>query len=120
MRLKKEKQNYLDYVPVKNPKFPSYRREEDNLVIVEVEHKGFYATLAQKLAKTPRVSKIELDKFGSFIWECIDGKRTVFEISQLLEQEFGKEVQPVMNRVVKYFQILRDNDFISYQEGAAK
>lgn len=115
----KQKKNYLDYVPVKNPKFPSRRREEDNLVVVEIEHKGFYASLAQKLAKTPRISQIELDKYGSFIWECIDGSRTVFEISQLLEQEYGREVQPVMNRVVKYFQILHDNKFITYKEGAS-
>lgn len=116
MALKKAKKNFLDFIPEKNPDFPSYLDEKNKTVTVMVEHRGFYAMLAQKLAKTPRISKISLDQYGSFIWGCIDGHRTIAEITQLLEDEFGGQVQPALSRVARYFQILKENLFVSLKE----
>ena len=69
-----------------------------------MENKGFYNWLAQKLFKRPRFSYIDLDEFGSFVWKQMDGKRTIY----------GDRAEPVVERLVKYFQILYRNHFIGY------
>ena len=79
-----------------------------------MQNKGFYNRLAQKLFKRPKVSYISLDEYGSFVWQQMDGKRNVYEISKLVSERFGKDAEPVVERLVKYIQILYQNKFIGY------
>ena len=44
----------------------------------------------------------------------MDGKRNVYEISKLVSERFGKEAEPLTERLVKYIQILYQNKFIGY------
>ena len=71
-------------------------------------------TIAQKIFKKPRISHIALDKYGSFVWQQMDGKRNVYDISKLVSERFGKDAEPVVERLVKYIQILYQNKFIGY------
>ena len=79
-----------------------------------MQNKGFYNRLAQKFFKRPKVSYISLDEYGSFVWQQMDGKRNVYEISKLVSERFGKDAEPVVERLVKYIQILYQNKFIGY------
>ena len=58
----------------------------DKLEIVEitVENTGFYNKVAQRLFKKPRYSFIKLDEYGSFVWQQIDGKKSIYEIGKEL------------------------------------
>ena len=109
----KKTKNYMDFVPCGNP---LYTWEEDNtgIVTVHVVNNGFYNRLAQKLFKRPRVSHIKLDEYGSFVWKQMDGKKSIYDISLLVKEKFGKEAEPVIERLVKYFRILYQNKFIGY------
>lgn len=109
----REKRNFMDFVPCCNPLY-SWDVDQKGIVTVHVVNKGFYNLLAQRLFKRPRISHIRLDEYGSFAWKQIDGRRTVYDISGLVRQSFGKEAEPVLERLVKYFQILYDNGFIGY------
>ena len=109
---KKEKKNYLDYIPICAPGFTW--EEKKGIVTIKMENKGFYNWLAQKLFKRPRFSAIDLDEFGSFVWTQMDGKRTIYEISEMVREHFGDRAEPVVERLVKYFQILYRNHFIGY------
>ena len=44
---KKNDNNYLDYIPVKNPEI-EYEEDENGKVTVYIEWKGFYHRIAQK------------------------------------------------------------------------
>lgn len=109
----KQKKNYLDFVPKKNPVF-CWELDDDGMVVILIENKGIYNRIAQKLLKKPRVSRITLEKFGSFIWRQIDGTRSVYEISGLVSEEFGEEAEPLIERLVKYLRILQNNRFILF------
>ena len=109
---KKNQENYLDYVPVISPK--NSWDVKDGTVTIHMVHRGFYAWIAQKVFQRPRVSHIDLDAMGSFIFQRIDGKCTVGEIAELVKAEFGKDAEPLYDRLVKYMQILRNNGFICY------
>ena len=109
----KQKENYLDYIPVVSPK-NSWDAKEDGKVTVHMVHKGFYHTIAQKFFGRPRVSHIDLDDQGSFVFAQIDGKRTIGEIALLVKEKFPEEDNVLYGRLIKYMQILRNNKFIYF------
>ena len=100
----RRKENYLDYVPKHNCLFQSQVNEK-GLVEITVENKGIYNRLAQLFFHRPKVSQIELERFGSFVWNCIDGKRSIFEIGKLVEKKIGAEAKPLYPRLARYCKI---------------
>ncbi len=109
----KEKKNFLDYVPCCNPLY-TWDVDKKGIVTVDVVHKGFYPFLAQKLFKRPRVSHIKLDEYGSFIWQQMDGSKTIYDIAELVKEQYGEAAEPLLDRLVEYFRILYQNKFIGY------
>lgn len=111
--MSKTKKNFMDFIPVCNP-VNTWDTDKKGIVTVHMENKGFYNRIAQKIFKRPRVSHIALDEYGSFVWQQMDGKRNVYEISKLVSAQFGEKAEPVVPRLVKYIQILYQNKFIGY------
>lgn len=112
MRKNKQPQaNYLDFIPYQNPAINSTIDDKGNVTILK-ENKGFFYFLTQKLFKKPRVSQIHLDEMGNFIWPLMDGTRTVFDIANLVKQEFGEKAEPLYNRLVTYITTLESYGFI--------
>lgn len=110
----KKQKNSMDFVPIKNSAFKYYTNDK-NLIVVEVIRNGVFDKIAQKVFKVPKKSNIELDELGSFIWNLIDGKRTIYDISVLVKEQFKDKCEPLYERLVKYFVILNDNKFITYK-----
>lgn len=108
----KKRENYLEYVPVVNPENTWDVKEDTGLVTIHMTNRGFYNRLAQRFFHTPRVSHIDLDAYGSFLWRRIDGQRTVGQLAELMKTEFGQGAEPLYDRLVKYMQILRNNRFV--------
>ena len=55
------------------------------------------------------------DAEAGFHVQQIDGKRSVGDIALLVKDKFGKEAEPLYDRLVKYMQILHNNGFIYYE-----
>lgn len=104
----------MNLKPIRNEKFSWSVKEEQ--VTLEIENKGVWNTIFQKLLKKPRVSYVHLDKMGSFIWPLLDGERTVREIGEAVEDRFGDEAKPLYERLLKYLQILESYHFISLKQ----
>lgn len=107
------KENYLDYIPAISPR-NTWDAGKNGTVTIHMVHRGFYAWIAQNFFRRPRVSHIDLDAMGSFIFRHIDGRRTVGAVALLVKAQFGTEAEPLYNRLVKYMQILHSNGFIYY------
>lgn len=107
------KDNYLDRVPEINDK--KWNVLEDGIVEVVVENKGFYNTIAQKFFHRPRFSFIKLDKYGSCVWQAIDGERTVYDIGRILEKEQEGASDKLYERLVTFFGILENNKYIRFK-----
>lgn len=112
--MKKSQENYLDYVPRHNKLFP-YQKKENGRIEVRVKNTGLMRRATQLLLRKPKYSYIELDDFGSFIWEQMDGKRSVYEIGGLVKEKFGEEAEPLYERLVTFIKILHNNKYIVYQ-----
>ena len=112
---KKKQENYLDYVPVISDK-NTWSVGENGIVTIHMVHRGFYATIAQKVFHRPRVSHIDLEERGSFIFQKIDGERTVGDLAELMREQFGPD-EALYNRLVQYMRVLHNNGFIVYKKG---
>lgn len=110
MKNKPLKQNYLEKIPTRNPNI-GWTTDEQGIVTLEIQNKGLANRLAQKLLKKPKITYIHLDENGSFVWPLIDGKRTVTDIAQLVDEHFGEKAKPLYERLVKFFQILESYNF---------
>ncbi|MCI1305669.1 MAG: PqqD family protein [Lachnospiraceae bacterium] len=111
---KQSKENYLDYVPRPNRLFQTSVNEAGHVEIL-TEHRGFYNKIAQKVFKKPRFSHIELDDLGTFIWNRMDGKKSIFEIGADVKNQFGEKAEPLYERLSKFMKILHDQHYIVYE-----
>ena len=112
---KKNNENYFEKVPVRKDIF-RFTENEEGLVTIEIDNKGFFNRLLQKIAKKPPVTYIHLDENGSFVWKAIDGKRDIIEIGKLVEEHFGDAANPVYERLVKYIAMLERSGFIEFSK----
>lgn len=103
--------NYLESVPLR-PEGLVWNKNEQDIVTLEIENKGFFNRIAQKLFKKPKISYIHLDELGSFVWLQIDSKRSITEICGLVKEHFGEKAEPVYERTAQYFKILESYNFI--------
>lgn len=116
MKRKKQPKNYLDLIPARAEGL-EWTRDDEDIVVLEVENTGVFNRIAQKLFKRPKVTKVHMEQFGSFLWPLIDGERTVKELADLLKERFGEEAEPLYPRVAKYMQIMESYHFISLVSG---
>ena len=110
---KKKSENYLERIPARKETF-RFTENKEGLVTIEIDNKGFFNRLLQKIAKKPPVTYIHLDENGSFVWKAIDGKRNIIEIGKLVEEHFGDAANPVYERLVKYIAMLERSGFIEF------
>ncbi len=108
----KNKENYLEKIPFRNPNI-AWKDENGNITI-EIENKGIFNRIAQTLFKKPKISYIHLDEFGNFIWSIIDGKSNIIELGKKVEQQFGDKAQPLYERLSQYIKTLENCGFIKF------
>jgi hypothetical protein len=60
--------------------------------------------------------RINLDKFGSAFWEECDGIKNVNLIGEKLRLEFGKEIEPIYERLNIFIAQLRKNQYIDLKD----
>ena len=89
MAKQKIDKNYLDFIPVKNPEI-KYETNDKGNITVFIRWEGFFNKIAQKFFHRPKVSSIDLDDYGSFVWNTIDDKKDIYTLSQELDAHFPK------------------------------
>lgn len=107
----KSKKNYLDYIPAKNEEF-KWETTDEKRIVINRTNNGWMERVTQVLLKRPKVTRIELEEYGTFIWPLIDGKRSVYDIAQLVKEEFGEKAEPLYDRLVAYFRSMDANKLI--------
>lgn len=111
MKTKEQKPaNLLEMIPVRNIKWDVNSQNRVVLYKPKFKWPWFQKHLLPRI-KRP-FYRVKLDDKGSFIWRHCNGVRPVGEIAELHKREFGKEVEPLLNRLTFFFQILEKNGFI--------
>lgn len=111
---KNKKENYLDKIPY-IPDSQKWEKTDDGKIVLIVFNKGIFNLLAQKIFKKPETTKIHLDEMGSFVWQIIDGSRSIFELGADVKGHFGDKSEPLYERLAQYFRMLSDYGFIRWK-----
>lgn len=104
------KVNMLDLVPKRTMKWK--RGDKVSIVVPRARNiigKHFIDALG--LRPTYRVN---LDEYGSAVWNLCDGKRTVEQIGDELKKVHGKTFEPVYERLAIFIGILKREGLIVF------
>ena len=103
-------ENLLDYAP--QPVI-LWQMDANGHVVLKLPR--FNSRLLKSLLlprmKNPHLS-IHLDVFGTWVWQEMDGKKTVAEIAKSLSVQFGDAVEPVYERLGLFINLLARRKFI--------
>lgn len=105
--------NYFDLVPIINNE-NTWIINEENIVVISADNKGLVNRLAIKYLKKPEKREIELDGYGSFVWQKINGKSTVYDIINAITEELGEEKELAAKRAAMFFEMLRLHKLINF------
>jgi len=104
--------NLWELIPVRKFEFEKSENELVTILIPKFTNKFLVQHLMPRL-KYPFI-KIKLDEIGSVVWNEIDGKKKVGEIADILEKKFGEKIQPIEERLSKFFTQLKLHQFIDF------
>ena len=80
--------------------------EVKDKIVTILEKQNFFRKLKFRI---PLYKKIKLDEYGSFIFLQIDGKKTIEEIGENLESEYGDATHPLYERLTMYLNHIHVN-----------
>lgn len=106
--------NYLEVRPIRN-----YNEtvDENNLVTVLIpKFKNRFAVKFVIPYMQHKFFKVKLDEFGSAAWLLIDKRRNVGEIAAELVKQFGEKIQPVEERLTRFFTGIYEQRLITFLE----
>lgn len=109
----KKKENFLDFVPEKASKI-TWEINAEDLIKLTIPRDGIFDKIASKVFRASNKYILDLDAHGSFVWQCIDGQSTVYDISKKIHNKFGNDAEPVIERLLTYLNILKNNEFITF------
>lgn len=107
--------NIFDLTYYRNPDL-KWHVLEDGIVELELEHKGPFAFIAQKVFRRPRISYIKLDALGSFVWSELESTHDIQTLSVAVHERFGEEAEPLLPRLGQFFNLLERYGFIRRQK----
>lgn len=110
----KRQENMLDYIPAKNEKIAT-QLSEKGLVQLLIKQDSLLRRFTRRfIMKIPETTIIDLDRYGSFIWGVIDGRKNIYGIGVLMKEHFGAEAEPLYERLCYYMKIMNSNGFVSF------
>lgn len=117
LRKKKEEQNILTMFPeLKSGYQIKGNQDPEGRVQVYVPRDSWLEKLSIRFLKQPAAICVQLDELGSYVIHLCDGKHSVEEISQSVEENFGEKASPILPRLIKFFEILETNGWITWVE----
>lgn len=87
-----------------------YEVDEENIVTIleKQDHKiqKFFRKLKFRI---PEYKKISLDEYGSYVFLQIDGNKTIKDIGESLEVNYGEEAHPLYERLLLFLNHIEIN-----------
>ena len=103
--------NVLEMYPTQNVVWETLEDQNIALLVPKFKNKFLVKYLVPKM-KNPNL-KIKLDKFGTRVWQYIDGKNSVMQIGNHLKEDYGQDVEPVYERLGLFINLLAQRNFIT-------
>lgn len=98
--------------PVRNPAV-SWSKSESGEVILSIKLEPAKPGLLSGFVKESTERKIMLDKVGSFVWERIDGERSVDGIAEQVARAFKLHRREAQTSLLAFLQMLAERGLIT-------
>lgn len=105
--------NYFDLIPIINME-NTWEINEQNVVVIQAQKKGFLNRMAVRFFNCSDKVEIELDGYGSFVWQKINGQKSISEIVEEISKELGEEIELAAKRAAMFFEMLRMHRLIQF------
>lgn len=107
----RRRQNLVDIESIiyqKNP-FIEYEIKDDRVFIISTQNHWIQFLLRKLNFKIPKKTYLELDEYGSFVFQQINGKTTIYTIGQKLALQHKGTEGNLYERLTLYLSVL-END----------
>lgn len=111
-------QRVLSVYPVHN--LVKWERESDRVVLIYKKDFSKFERRLQKRLGGPDVIRRPLDEKGSRIWELCDGQHTLQDICDEMDALYHEDIEPVLDRVWKFLEILLKLNLIRLESHPVK
>ena len=96
--------------PVRNS--VKWVEENDKIVLIYPKDFSKLETWLHSRLGGPDTIRRPLDEVGSKIWIMCDGKHMVKDICDELDEQYHEDIEPVLDRVTKFLEILLRSNLI--------
>ncbi|RST88949.1 PqqD family protein [Vagococcus humatus] len=96
---------YLNLIFMKNPNI-NYQKKEGQIVVTKKQNHWTQRFFRKLYFKIPEQTYITLDKYSSFVFEQVDGSKTVREIGQELAAQYDEASAQLYDRLILYLNYL--------------
>lgn len=112
--------DYVNLIPQINDK-NSWEFDTMNRVVITVYETGGVDKIKEKMTrKKINCKEYELDRYGSFVWQQIDGNIMISDIIENIIETFKEERELATQRAIMFFDMLRRYGLISFTNGDLK
>jgi len=98
--------------PIRNPAV-NWEKNEKGEVVITIKLEPSKPGLFSGFVKEPTERKIVLDRIGGFVWELIDGERTVSEIADQVSERFKLHRREAQTSLLAYLQMLASKGLVA-------
>ena len=106
------KENILNFKPVKAGNVSCVKKK--GKYFLEFTRTGRIDRFCQKVFKVPPKTTLEIDDIGKKVWSLCDGERTLEDVAEGLEKEFGHRIKPAIPRLLTFMKMLSQNQLIKW------
>lgn len=82
----------------------------EKITIIREQNHWIQRFLRKLAFKIPEKTYLELDDYGSFVFRLLDGQHNVYEIGQLLGEQYDEANEFLYNRLLLYLHHLDVNE----------
>ena len=104
----------MDWIPIRIIRWEENSEGRVTLLKRKFRH-AWLIRLVQKMGKEPDL-KIHLDEYGSLVWLACDGKRSVWQICQILQEHIKTKDDSMPQRTLRFLQSLLGQSCIRFEE----
>ena len=109
---KPQEVNLLELIPEKL--VDEVLDNDGNVTLLVPRYKNRLLKKLHERSPSRRFVKIHLDEIGSGTWDCIDGKKNVREIGEIVKEKFGEAIEPCYDRLGIFMTKLEYEKYIRY------
>ncbi len=91
-------------------------REREGTVLLKVRRSDWLARLLTWLTARPVYRQVELDEVGGFVWQLCDGRHSVADIANALQERYQLSRREALASLIEFLSQLHRRGLITWEE----